>query len=93
MLTKIFFGLTCEIKLLMENLNKLYSFKKRIPELVEKKEPPIITRIKNIKDKFEGLLSKENPILDILLVNESKIILKLLSKLKKNKKVIKRNKK
>tara|TARA_B100000902_G_C26580248_1_gene560795 strand:- start:137 stop:370 length:234 start_codon:yes stop_codon:yes gene_type:complete len=77
----------------MENLNKLYSFKKRIPELVEKKEPPIITRIKNIKDKFEGLLSKENPILDILLVNESKIILKLLSKLKKNKKVIKRNKK
>ena len=93
MLTKIFFGLTCEIKLLIENLNRVYSFKKRIPELVEKKEPPTITRIKNIKDKFEGLSSKENPILDILLVNEIKIRLKLFSKLKKNKKIINRNKK
>ena len=77
MLIKIFLGFTCEIKSLIENLNKAYSFKKRKPELVEKKDPPIITRIKNKKDKFEGLSFNEIPIFDILLVNESKIKLKL----------------
>ena len=77
LLIKIFLGFTCEIKSLIENLNKAYSFKKRKPELVEKKDPPIITRIKNKKDKFEGLSFNEIPIFDILLVNESKIKLKL----------------
>ena len=38
------------------------------PELVEKKEPPIITNIKNIKLKFGWFEFKENPIFDILLV-------------------------
>ena len=52
------------------------------PELVEKNEPPIITSNKKINDKFLGVLSKEIPKLEILLVIETKIFKKLLSKLK-----------
>ena len=59
-----------------------------MPELVEKKEPPIITRIKNIKDKFFELLFSEIPILETLLVSDKNNSLKLLSKLKKNKNII-----
>jgi hypothetical protein len=57
------------------------------PELVEKKEPPIITKIKNIKLKFDLELSKENPIFDILLVKDKKLFEKSLLKLKKRKKI------
>ena len=38
-----------------------------MPELVEKKDPPIITKIRKINDKFLGLFSKAKPIFDILL--------------------------
>jgi hypothetical protein len=70
-------------------LNKAYSFKNLIPELVEKKEPPIITNIKNINERFCGESSREKPILEILLVKDKKITLKLYSELKnkKNKKI------
>jgi len=44
-----------------------------MPELVEKKEPPIIIKIKKIKDRFFGLSSNERPILETLLVKNKKI--------------------
>ena len=53
---------------MIEYFVKEYIFKNLKPELVEKKDPPIITKIKNIKDKFLGLLSNEKPIFDTLLV-------------------------
>ena len=74
---KTFFGLTWDIKLLIENLNKVNNFIILIPELVEKKEPPIITNNKKINEKFFGVSSRETPILDILLINDNKITLKL----------------
>ena len=60
-----------------------------MPELVEKKDPPIITNIKKMNDKFLELLSSEKPILETLLVKDKNNSLKLLSKLKKTKKKIK----
>ena len=60
---------------------------------MEKKEPPIITSIKNIKDKLLGELFRENPALEILLVKDKNNSLKLLSKLRNTKKIIIRNKK
>ena len=69
LLIKTFFGLTCDIKSFIENLNKAYNFINLMPELVEKKEPPIITKIKNINERFWVGWSNETPILDILLVN------------------------
>tara|TARA_B110000858_G_C17392211_1_gene288672 strand:- start:268 stop:450 length:183 start_codon:yes stop_codon:yes gene_type:complete len=60
---------------------------------VEKKEPPIITSIKKINDKFIELLLRENPILETLLVRDKNSLLKSLSKLKKIKKIINKIKK
>ena len=44
---------------------------------MEKKDPPIITSIRNANERFWGDLSKEIPMLEILLVSESNITLKL----------------
>ena len=55
------------------------------PELVEKKDPPIITNNKNIKDKFGEILLKEIPIFETLLDIETSIFKKLLSLFKKTK--------
>ena len=41
-----------------------------MPELVEKKDPPIIDKIKKINERFLGEFSKEIPILEILLAIE-----------------------
>ena len=49
---------------------------------MEKKDPPIIIKIKKIKDRFWGT-SKENPILDIELQIDKKSNEKLLLMLKK----------
>ena len=57
------------------------------PELVEKKDPPIITKIKKIKFKLDCSVFKEKPILDILLVIDKKLTEKFLLKLKKRKKI------
>ena len=76
-LTKTFLGLTCEIKSLTENLNKVKIFKNLIPELVEKKDPPIITKIKNKNERSLGDVSNEIPIFEILLVKDNRITLKL----------------
>ena len=69
-----------------ENLIKVKTFITLNPELVEKNEPPITTRIKKINDKFLGEFSKDKPIFEILLVIENNIFAKLFSKLKKIKK-------
>ena len=54
---------------------------------MEKKDPPIITKIKNIKDKFLGLFSKEKPIFDTLLERLKNNKLKSYSKFKNEKKI------
>ena len=51
---------------MIEYLNSEYIFKNLIPELVEKKEPPIITKIKKTKDRLDVLSLKENPILNLV---------------------------
>ena len=71
------FGLEYESISFMECLNKKYIFKSLKPELVEKKEPPLITIIKYNNHKFDGVSFNEIPILDMLLVNENKIEEKL----------------
>ena len=58
---------------------------------MEKKDPPIIIKIKKIKDRFLGT-SKENPILDIELQIDKKSNEKLLLMLKKIKKSATKNK-
>ena len=75
----------------MENLKSKKSFENLRPELVEKKDPPIIIKIKKIKDRFWGT-SKENPILDIELQIDKKSNEKLLLMLKKIKKSATKNK-
>ena len=64
-----------------------------MPELVEKKDPPIITSISKINAKFSELPSREKPILDTLLDRDKNNSLKLLSKLKKTKNKIDKVKK
>ena len=59
---------------------------KRNPELVEKNDPPITTKIIKIKSKLDCSELIEKPILDILLATERKLSKKLLLKLKKRKK-------
>jgi hypothetical protein len=58
------------------------------PELVEKNEPPIITKIKKIKTKFDCSSSSAKPILEILLDTDNRLKEKLLLKLKKRKKTV-----
>ena len=67
----------------IENFNKLKTFINLIPELVEKKEPPITTMIKKKYIKLFGVSSNEMPIFDILLTIETKITGKLLLEFKK----------
>ena len=53
------FGFEWETKSLIENLNNKNNLKNLIPELVEKKEPPIIIIIKKINDKFIGIFNEK----------------------------------
>ena len=72
-------------------MNSKKSFENLKPELVEKKDPPIIIRIIKIKVKFWGV-SKENPILEIELQIDKKSKEKFLLELKKMKNIaIKKN--
>ena len=79
------FGFECETNSLIENLNNKNNLKNLMPELVEKKDPPIIIKIKKIKDKFLGILV-EKPIFDIELQIAKKSDEKLSSILRKRKK-------
>ena len=85
-----FFGLACETSSFIENLNNKKSFENLNPELVEKKDPPIIIRIIKINVRFWGT-SKENPMLEIELQIDKKSREKLLLKLKKMKNIIVKN--
>ena len=87
LLIETFLGLTWDIRLFKENLKSTYSFINLMPELVEKKDPPIITKIKKIKDKFLGLFSKEKPIFDTLLATDNKFTEKSFFRLKNKKKI------
>ena len=51
LLINTFFGFAWDIISLTENFNNEYIFINLRPELVEKKDPPIIIKIKKIKDK------------------------------------------
>ena len=77
LLVNTFFGFEYDKISLNEYLNKKYIFKNLIPELVEKKDPPIITINKNKNHKLDGVASREIPILDMLLVKEKRINEKL----------------
>ena len=79
-------GFACETNSLKENLVKRNIFKKRKPELVDTNDPPIMIKIKN-KKLFWLYVSNENPILEILVINENKVIEKLLFWLKNKKKI------
>ena len=76
-------------KLFKENFTKFSNLINLNPELVEKKDPPITTRIRNINDKFEDESKNDIPIFDALLQIDRRVIKKLLSSLKKTK--IKKN--
>jgi len=73
--------------LLIENLVKFNILINLNPELVEKKEPPIITNNKNTKDKLYEVSLNDIPMLDTLLHIETSIFKKLFSLLKKTKKI------
>ena len=83
----IFFGLLKDKIWLIEYLNNEYIFINLRPELVEKKEPPIITKIRKIKVKLDCFNSSEKPIFDILLEIDKRLFRKSLLKLKKNKNI------
>ena len=70
---KTFFGLLNESNWLNEYFDKEYIFKNLKPELVEKKDPPIITNKIYIKFKLVWLTSSEMPILEILLTRDKKL--------------------
>ncbi len=83
-------GFECDTNSLIENLNNKNNLKNLIPELVEKKDPPIIIKIKNIKERSLGICV-ENPIFEIELDIARKRDEKLSSKFKKRKKKLIKN--
>ena len=58
------------------------------PELVEKKDPPIITNTKQIKFKLDWFVSNEKPIFDMLLEMDKRLEENSLLKLKNRKKIV-----
>ena len=68
-----FFGLLKERIWLIEYFVKEYIFKNLKPELVEKKDPPIITSKMYIKFKLAWSTSSEIPIFEILLTKDKKL--------------------
>ena len=55
------------------------------PELVEKKDPPIITKIRKIKERFDSVSLNEIPIFETLLEIDTSKFKKLFLLLKKTK--------
>ena len=89
LLTNKLLGFEWDTNSLIENLNNKNNLKNLIAELVEKKEPPIIIKIKNIKDKSFGTFN-EKPIFEIELQIASNNDEKLSSMFKKRKKKLTR---
>ena len=81
----------CDTSSFIENLNNKKSLENLRPELVEKKDPPIIIRIIKINVRFWAT-SKEKPILEIELQIDKKREEKLLLELKKMKNIVIKNK-
>ena len=75
----IFFGLLKDKIWLIEYFVKEYIFKNLKPELVEKKDPPIITSKIYTKFKLVWSMSNEIPIFEILLTKDKKLDVKLVS--------------
>ena len=84
-------GFACDTSSLIENLKSKKSLENLRPELVEKKEPPIIIRIIKMNVRFWGT-SKENPILEIEVQTDKKSKEKLFVELKKMKNIVDKNK-
>ena len=79
------FGFEWETNSFIENLNNKNNLKNLIPELVEKKDPPIIIKIKKMKDRSFGTF-KEKPIFEIELQiarNNDEKLSSILRKIKK----------
>ena len=74
-----FFGLLKERIWLIEYLVNEYIFKNLKPELVEKKDPPIITSKMYIKCMLAWSTSREIPILEMLLTKDKKLNMKFAS--------------
>ena len=83
-----FLGLLKDKIWFIEYLNNEYILINLKPELVEKKDPPIITKIKKIRVKFVFSVFKEKPIFEILLETDNKLLEKSLLKLKNRKKIV-----
>ena len=77
-------GFACDTSSFIENLKSKKSLENLKPELVEKKDPPIIIRIIKINVRFWGT-SRENPMLEIELQIDKKSKEKSLLELKKTK--------
>ena len=75
-----FFGLLKERIWLIEYLVKEYIFKNLKPELVEKKDPPIITSKMYIKCKLDWSTLREIPILEMLLTKDKSSTLPIIIK-------------
>ena len=74
-----FFGLLKDKIWLIEYLVKEYIFKNLKPELVEKKDPPMITSKIYIKFKLVWSTWREIPIFEILLTKDKNPYVKLVS--------------
>ena len=90
LLTNKLLGFEWDTNSFIENLNNNSNLKNLKPELVEKKDPPMIIKIKNIKERSLGICD-ENPIFEIELHIARKRDEKLSSKLKKMKKKLTKN--
>ena len=78
LLEYIWFGLVCDRRLFIEYFIKVKILINLIPELVEKKEPPIITKIRNKNFKFIGVSKNDITIFDTLIDIATNIDVKLL---------------
>ena len=84
---KTFFGLLNDKIWFNEYLNSEYIFINLRPELVEKNDPPIITNKRKTNVRFDCSKLNENPIFEILLDKDNRLIVKLSLKLKNRKKI------
>ena len=84
----MFLGLLKDRIWFIENIKSEYILINLKPELVDKKDPPIITKIKYINVKLGWLELILKPIFEILLETDNKFIEKSVLKLKKRKKIL-----
>ena len=84
----MFLGLLKDRIWFIENIKSEYILINLKPELVDKKDPPIITKIKYINVRLGWLELILKPIFEILLETDNKFIEKSVLKLKKRKKIL-----